>query len=292
VQTKRQIQQLLESAGIRPNKRLGQHFLIDLNLMRLLVESADIQKDDIVLEVGCGTGSLTGLLAEKAGRVIAVDSDSKLLEVAQNQLEKAENIDFIASDILKNKRAVNHNVINLIKQIREKYTGRFLLVSNLPYNIASPLILNLITGPIRADEMYVTVQKEVANRMTAAPGSKDYGILSVFLAVTGHVKMIRRLKPAVFWPRPKVDSAMISFVFDPQKASGIENMELFGRIVGFFMQYRRKTLMACSKMAGRNIKQILDWAEIFDRSSIDPVWRPNQISPEGYLALTQYIDKT
>lgn len=260
--------------------------------MRLLVESADIQKDDIVLEVGCGTGSLTGLLAEKAGRVIAVDSDSKLLEVAQNQLEKAENIDFIASDILKNKRAVNHNVINLIKQIREKYTGRFLLVSNLPYNIASPLILNLITGPIRADEMYVTVQKEVANRMTAAPGSKDYGILSVFLAVTGHVKMIRRLKPAVFWPRPKVDSAMISFVFDPQKASGIENMELFGRIVGFFMQYRRKTLMACSKMAGRNIKQILDWAEIFDRSSIDPVWRPNQISPEGYLALTQYIDKT
>lgn len=292
MQTKRQIQQLFESAGIRPNKRLGQHFLIDLNLMRLLVESANVQKNDIVLEVGCGTGSLTSLLAEKSGRVIAVETDRKLIEIAQNQLEKAENIDFIASDILKNKKTINHDVINLIKQVREKYTGRFLLVSNLPYNIASPLILNLINGPIRADEMYVTVQKEVADRMTSVTGSKDYGILSVFLDVTGHVKMIRRLKPAVFWPRPKVDSAMISFIFDTKKASRVENMEFFGKIVGFFMQYRRKTLMACSKLAGGNFKQILDWTEIFDRNAIDPTWRPNQLSPEGYLALTQYIEKT
>ncbi len=167
-----------------------------------------------------------------------------------------------------------------------------MLVSNLPYNIASPLILNLITGPTRADEMYVTVQKEVADRMTAGFGSKDYGVLSVFLAVTGQVKMIRRLKPAVFWPRPKVDSAMISFVFDPKKASRIENMELFGRIVGFFMQYRRKTLLSCSKLAGGNIKHILDWVEIFDMCSINPTWRPNQLSPDGYLALTQYMEKT
>jgi 16S rRNA (adenine1518-N6/adenine1519-N6)-dimethyltransferase len=128
--------------------------------------------------------------------------------------------------------------------------------------------------------------------MTAVVGSRDYGILSVFLAITGNAKMIRRLKPAVFWPRPKVDSAMISFVFDPEKASRIKNMELFSRIVGFFMQYRRKTLMACSKLAGRNIKQILDWAEIFNGCSINPSWRPNQLSPEGYLALTQYIEKT
>ena len=86
MQTKRQIQQLLESAGVRPNKRFGQHFLIDLNLMRLLVDSANIQKNDFVLEVGCGTGSLTGILAEKAGRVIAVELDGKLIEIAGNQL--------------------------------------------------------------------------------------------------------------------------------------------------------------------------------------------------------------
>ena len=292
MQTKRQIQQLLESAGIRPNKRLGQHFLIDLNLMRLLVESADVQKDDIVLEVGCGTGSLTGLLAERAGRVIAVESDRKLIEIAQSQLEKAENIDFFASDILENKKTINHNVIYLIRQHRKKYKGRFLLVSNLPYNIASPLILNLLTGSTRADGMYVTVQKEVADRMTAAPNSKEYGISSVFLAATGVVKMIRRLRPAVFWPRPKVDSAMVGFVFDPIKASRITNMAFFNLIVGFFMQYRRKTLMACSKLAGGKIEQILDWAEIFEKCSVNPAWRPNQLSPEGYLALTQYIEKS
>lgn len=292
MQTKRQIRQLFEAAGIRPNKRLGQHFLIDLNLMCLLVDSANIQKNDIVLEAGCGTGSLTGVLAERAGRVIAVEYDRKLIEIAQNQLEKAENIDFFSSDILENKKTINHNVTNLIVQAHQNHTGRFLLVANLPYNIASPLILNLITGSTRVDGMYVTVQKEVADRITAAPNSKNYGILSVFLAATGHVKMIRKLKPTVFWPQPKVDSAMVSFIFDPEKASRIENMELFGRIVGLFMQYRRKTLMSCSKLAGGKIKQFLNWAEIFENCSINPEWRPNQLSPNGYLALTQYIEKT
>lgn len=291
MQTKRQIQQLLESAGIRPNKRLGQNFLIDLNLMRFLVKSADVQKNDIVLEVGCGTGSLTALLAERAGGVIAVETDRKLIEIAQKQLEKAENIKFFSADILENKKNINHDVKKLITQIREKYAGRFLLVSNLPYNIASSLIFNLITGPTRADEMYFTVQKEVADRLIAAAGSKNYGILSVFLAATGIVKIIRRLKPSVFWPQPKVDSAMVSFIFDPKKASRIANIELFGRIVGFFMQYRRKTLKACSKLAGGKFKQIFDWSEIFEKCSINPFWRPNQLSSEDYLNLTKYIEK-
>lgn len=260
--------------------------------MRLLVESAEIKKDDIVLEVGCGTGSLTSLLAEKAGGVIAVEADGKLIEIAQKHLEKAKNINFFSADILKNKKNINQNVEKLIIQIREKYTGRFLLVSNLPYNVASPLIFNLITGPARVDEMYFTVQKEVADRLIAAPGSKNYGILSVFLASMGIVKIIRRLKPSVFWPQPKVDSAMVSFVFDHHKASGIANIELFGQIVGFFMQYRRKTLKACSKLAGARFTQISDWSKIFDKCSIDPLWRPNRLSPEDYLTLTKYIDKS
>jgi len=291
VQTKRQIQQLLESAGIRPNRRLGQHFLIDLNLMRLLVESANVQKDDMVLEVGCGTGSLTGILVERAGRVIAVEFDRKLIEIAQGQLEKAENIDFFTSDILENKKTINHTVTNSIKQARERYSGRFLLVANLPYNIASPLMLNLITGPTRVDEMYVTVQKEVADRMTAAPKSKDYGILSIFLAATGVVKTIRRLKPAVFWPRPKVDSAMVSFVFDRKKACRITNMELFSQIISLFMGYRRKTLTACSKLASGRLKT-LNWSDIFEKCSINPAQRPDQLCPKCYLALTQCVEKT
>ena len=260
--------------------------------MRLLVESADVQKNDVVLEVGCGTGSLTEILVEKAGWVVAVEIDKKLFKIAKYQLEKAKNIEFFNSDILKSKKIINPHVLNSIKKARGRFTGRFMLVSNLPYNIASPLILNLLTGPERVDRMYVTVQKEVADRMIAAPNSKEYGVLSIFLAATGIVKVERKLKPAVFWPRPKVDSAMVSFIFSPEKASRIANMELFGRIVGLFMQHRRKTLMACSKLAGGKIKQISNWDEIFEKCSINPAWRPNQLSPEGYISLTQYIEKT
>jgi len=292
MQTKRQIQQLLESAGVRPNKRFGQHFLIDLNLMRLLVDSANIQTNDVVLEVGCGTGSLTGILAEKAGRVIAVELDGKLIEIAGNQLGKNKNIDFINSDILENKRTINQTVARTLKTARERNSGRLLLVANLPYSIASPLILNLITGPTITDAIFVTVQKEVAGRMIAVPNTKEYSILSIFLAATGVVKMIRKLKPSVFWPQPQVDSVMVSFKFDLMKARRIKNMELFGEIVSFFMGHRRKTLIACSRLTHKRLQKKYNWSEIFRKCAIDPKKRPDNISSNDYIDIANYIEKT
>ncbi|GAH08567.1 unnamed protein product, partial [marine sediment metagenome] len=194
MQTKQQIQQLLASAGLSPNKRLGQHFLIDLNLMRLLVKSAHIRSNDIVLEVGCGTGSLTEALAETAGMVIAVERDKALAQIAKRQLAlyplyrtvqgKTKNIQIINTDILETKSTISRTVIKAIQLCRKKYLGQVLLVANLPYNVACPVMLNLLTlhrsgtgltGPVMADGMYVTVQKEVARRITAAPGQKHYG---------------------------------------------------------------------------------------------------------------------
>ena len=198
MQTKHQIRDLLSSAGVKPNKRLGQHFLIDLNLMRLLVDSANIQKDDIVLEVGCGTGSMTEALAEKAGRVIAVELDSNLYEIAEKQLSNTENLQLINADILETKHTLNYAVVAALALAREQCRGRILLVANLPYDVASSLMMNLIMGPAIADAMYVTVQKEVADRMTAVPASSNYGILSIFLGATGNVKTIRTLKRRSF----------------------------------------------------------------------------------------------
>jgi len=256
MQTKKQIQQLLVSAGVRPNKRLGQHFLIDLNLMRLLIDSANIRNDDTVLEVGCGTGSLTEALAERAGYCLAVELDQTLAKIAERELAKRENVEVINTDILENKNTISNTIANALELARKKYPGRVLLVANLPYNVACPVMLNLITGPITADSMYVTVQKQVADRMTATPGSKDYGILSIHLCATGDVKTIRTLKPTVFWPQPQVDSAMVSFIRRKDKVNRIQNLKLFSEVVNLFMGHRRKMLKACHRLlpAGASTK--------------------------------------
>jgi len=285
MQTKRQIQQLLESAGVSPQKRLGQHFLIDLNLMRLLVDSANINSNDIVLEVGCGTGSLTEALARRAGIVIAVEIDSTLAEIAKSELKNFDNIQIINTDILRNKSTISRIVTNAMTLAREKCPGRILLVANLPYNVASPVMLNLLTGPVVADVMYVTVQKQVADRMTAAPGSRDYGTLSIHLSATGDVKTIRVLRPTVFWPAPQVHSAMVNFVRSKDKIGRILDMELLIDIVNLFMGHRRKMLKACTRFARGKLASIANWPEIFQQCSIDPMQRPEQLWPQNYIAI-------
>jgi 16S rRNA (adenine1518-N6/adenine1519-N6)-dimethyltransferase len=285
MQTKHQIQQLLTSAGVRPNKKLGQHFLIDLNLMRLLLDSANISNNDVVLEVGCGTGSLTEALVEKAGMVIAVELDRTPAEIAKSQLTNANNLELINADVLKSKHTLNPVVTNALDTARKKYSGRVLLVANLPYNVASLVMINLVTGLSIVDAMYVTVQKEVADRMKAPPGSSNYGALSIFLAATGDVKTIRVLKPTVFWPAPKVDSEMVSFVRNQAKSRRIENMKLFIETVNLFMGHRRKMLQTCCKLTDGKQLKIENWTKIFKKCSIDPQKRPGQLRAEDFIAI-------
>jgi 16S rRNA (adenine1518-N6/adenine1519-N6)-dimethyltransferase len=285
MQTKKQIRQLLEEASIRPNKRFGQNFLIDANLMRILVDSASLTGDDMVLEVGCATGSLTEELAKEAGLVITVEIDKKIAEIAEGQLSCFDNVEIISADVLSDKHTINPDIIEIIRKARQKFDGRFLMVSNLPYSAATPLMLNLVCGPVVADAMYVTVQKEVAERMTAKAGSKDYGILSVILACFGDLKVIRKMPAAVFWPMPKVESAMISFVRSSQKAEQVENSETLASVVSLFMQHRRKMVKAIVKYAAGSLAEIDDWQELFEKSGIEPRSRPQTILPENFLHL-------
>jgi 16S rRNA (adenine1518-N6/adenine1519-N6)-dimethyltransferase len=292
VQTKQQIRQLLLSAGISPNKRLGQHFLIDLNLMRLLVDSANIQKDDIVLEVGCGTGSLTEALVAAAGWTIAVELDRNLAEIARKQLAPARSFELVNADILQSKNRINPAVAGALARAREKCNGMVLLVANLPYNVASAVMMNLLAGPATVDRMYVTVQKEVADRMAARPGTGDYGILSILLDATGEVRAMRTLKPTVFWPRPQVDSAMVSFARNRAKCDRIEDMGLLSEIVHLFMGHRRKSLASCCKLAGSRLGRIADWADIFERCRIDPGQRPEKLGAGDYVTIAEYAAKS
>ncbi len=289
MQSKTKIQELLVSAGIRPNKSLGQHFLIDLNLMRLLLATANVTGDDIVLEAGCGTGSLTQALAEKAGAVVAVEIDTALAEIAREQLADKKNVQIINADILQKKSVINPDVIKLIMKLRKTFAGRFLLVANLPYNVASPLVINLVTGSPAADGMYVTVQKEVAERMAAKAGTKKYGTLSVLLQATGDVKIERPLPASVFWPVPKVDSAMVSFVRSSKKTERIKNIETLRRIVNLFMQQRRKMLKSIIKSSQKEFKRVQSWQQIFESCDIDSNFRPAQLSPADYVKLANAL---
>lgn len=283
--TKQQIQALLSVVNFRPNQRRGQNFLIDLNLMRLLINLADIHSDDIVLEVGCGTGSLTQALAEKAAKVITVEIDRTLAQIAADQLARYKNVQIIVCDVLENKNKIDSSVIDALQNARKKHNGRLMLVSNLPYSVACPVMLNLVTGPVQADRMYVTVQKEVAQRMTASPGSKHYGTVSILLAATGQVKMERKLPPSVFWPEPQVDSAMVSYISQPEKLQRIHDITVLAEVVALFIGHRRKMLRACAKLAQGHLTRVHNWPQIFEEAFVCPHTRPEQLTPTQYISI-------
>jgi 16S rRNA (adenine1518-N6/adenine1519-N6)-dimethyltransferase len=293
MQTKRQIHQLLASAGVVPNRRFGQHFLVDLNLLRLVVDAAQIGPQDVVLEVGCGTGSMTAVLAERAGRVVAVEVDPTLAAIARSQLADAGNVEFIEGDVLSSKGSFNPAVVEAVRAVGPIKSAvfvpqtppRLLLVSNLPYDVASAVIANLVNGPLVADAMVVTVQKEVAERMAAAHGSRAYGSLSILLGATGYVEVLRILKPGVFWPPPAVDSAIVRFVRNDDQRAAIDDITLFGDVVGLFMGHRRKMLRGCAKHAPAHLGDQELWMQLFGQCGIDPTARPEELSPGQYVEL-------
>ena len=285
MQSKKQIQQLLASAGVNPNKKFGQNFLIDQNLMKLLVETAGATKDDLVLEVGPGTGSLTQGLAETAGMVITVEIDTTLAKIAKMQLAEFDNVKVINADVLKSKHIINPAVIEAVNNHRKNFAGRLMLIANLPYSVATPLMLNLIVSKPHVDSMYVTVQREVAQRMAAGPADNHYGILSITMAAAGRVEMIRTLKPAIFWPAPKVDSEMLSFIRDEEKFKKINDVEIFIETINLFMQHRRKTLNGCTKFAHGKLEKVDDWKSIFEKAQINSQLRPEQLSPEDFIKI-------
>ncbi|MBN2513157.1 MAG: ribosomal RNA small subunit methyltransferase A [Sedimentisphaerales bacterium] len=283
MQTKQDIERLLAGAGTTPKHRLGQNFLIDLNLMRLLVDEAHIHQQDVVLEVGPGTGSMTEALAERAGRVIAVEYDPPLARIVAAQLKPFANVILFNRDVLENKNAIYFEILEAVQRARAELGGRLLLVSNLPYGAGSAVMANLITGPVTADAMVVTVQKEVAERMAALPDHDAYGTLSILMSATGHVHIFRKLPPSVFWPRPQVESAMVSYTRDPQKVAQIHDMDTFREIITLFMGHRRKMLKACVKFAAGRLGRVHGWNEIFAEAFVDPHHRPEQLSASDYI---------
>ncbi len=259
--------------GLTPNARHGQNFLVDLNLLNILADSAHLETRDVILEVGTGMGSLTALLAGGAGQVVTVELDQHLYQLAREELEQFDNVTMLRQDVLKNKNQVHANVLAVVKEHLAAAPDRiFKLVANLPYNIATPLISNLLVAEPIPDTMVVTIQKELADRIVAAPNSKDYGSLSVWLQSLAEAEILRILPPTVFWPRPKVHSAIIRIRHRPDWRAAIVDVEYWHRFVRAMFFHRRKFLRAVAVSAFR---------EVLDKPAVDRILHVHQLGSDA-----------
>lgn len=260
-QTQSFLMQRFAAAGIRPQSRHGQNFLIDLNLLELLFDTAAVDRNDVVLEVGAGTGALTELLASAAAEVVTVEIDPYLAQLAREQLAGFTNVTLLEQDALRNKNQLHAAVRQAVEErLAAAANRRFKLVANLPYSVATPVISNLLAGDPLPDSMTVTIQKELADRMAASPGTRDYSALSIWVQCQADVHLIRTLPPSVFWPRPKVSSAIIQILVDRQRRVQIPDLDYFHQFVRAIFFHRRKFLRSslASAVKGQLDKQQVD----------------------------------
>jgi 16S rRNA (adenine1518-N6/adenine1519-N6)-dimethyltransferase len=242
-QTLSYLKALLAGRGILPRNKLGQNFLIDLNLIDLIVRTADLSGNDLALEIGTGTGNLTARLAEQAGAVVSVEVDATIHEMARELLGERPNVRLLHADALRNKNDLNPRVFEAVAEMRQRFgTTRLKLVANLPYAVATPVISNLLLSNEAVERMVVTVQWEIAARLTAKVGTADYSAMAVLVQSLADVEVVRRLAPSVFWPRPKVESAIVLIRLNPAKRAHVGDVHKFRAFLRDLYVHRRKNL--------------------------------------------------
>ncbi len=242
-QTRSHLMRLFERHGYHPRTSLGQNFLIDLNIIEFVVRTAELTRDDVVLEIGAGTGGMTTFMAHEAGHVISVELDRNMYQLAGEAIAPYQNVTLINADALKNKNHFNPLVLEEIdRQLKVSPQRRLKLVANLPYSIATPVMSNLVASELPWVRMAVTIQYEVGLRMMSQPDDEFYGALSVWLQSQCHVELAKKLPPTVFWPRPKVDSAVMLLTPDAEAQARISDRGFFHDFVRRVFNYRRKLL--------------------------------------------------
>ncbi len=242
-QTTAYLKELFKQVGFTIDARRGQNFLVDLNLVDLLVRSAAIEPEDVVLEVGPGTGVVTERTSAAAAPVVAAEIDPRLAQLARERLVERGNVTIVEGDALASKhRFAPALLATLDEALAASPNGRLMLVANLPYCIATPVISNLLARPRPFDVAVVTVQREMAERMTAVAGTGSYNALSVWVGAQCRGEIVRVLPPSVFWPRPKVDSAIVRLDLEPERRAAIGDLERFHTFVRDVFCHRRKVL--------------------------------------------------
>jgi 16S rRNA (adenine1518-N6/adenine1519-N6)-dimethyltransferase len=290
-QTLSYLRTLFEERGIRPKAKLGQNFLIDLNVLDVMVAAAELLRADLVVEVGSGTGSLTARLCDQAGAVLSIEIDFAFYEMVREILHGRDNLTLVHADVLKNKNEIRPEVFAQIEELRQRFhCERVKLVANLPYAVAVPVVSNFLLSELSVERLVVMVQWEIAERLSAQPGTKDYGALAVLAQSLAEVEPVRRrLPPAVFWPRPKVASAIVRI--RPNAARRAHVVAMAGSVGAFrnFLRdlytHRRKNLRGglAAAPSGRRPREEVDrkLAEL----AIDGTVRAEDLDPEQHLRL-------
>jgi len=290
-QTTAYLKELFSQVGFRIDARRGQNFLVDLNLVDLLVRAAAIGADDVVLEVGTGTGVVTERTSALAARVVTAEIDPRLAQLARERLIDRDNVTLVEGDALAGKhRFAPALLAPLDAAVAASTRGRLLLVANLPYCVATPVISNLLRRERPFDAAVVTVQREMAERMTAAAGCSDYNALSVWVGAQCRGEIVRVLPPGVFWPRPKVDSAIVRLELQPERRAAIGDLARFHEFVREVFCHRRKVLRGVLlRMAGG--KQTEAAHATVDRAyaalGLPATIRAEDIAPDDFVTLAK-----
>lgn len=255
-QTLSYLRRLFSSYGLEAKSKLGQNFLIDINLLDLIVRAGELTKADTVLEVGTGTGSLTAKLAEAAGHVVSIEIDSSLAPVAREIVGPRSNVTYLHDDCLAKKSVLNPAMM----AAWDAAPGTKKLIANLPYVIATPLIVNLLVARADIERMVVMVQWEIAERLKAVPNTKDYNALSVIVQSVADVETVRKVGPTNFYPAPKVDSAIVLIKSNSEKRKAVGDVARFRDFARNLYIHRRKNLRGALAgfPTGRIAKDVVD----------------------------------
>ncbi len=265
---------VLQKYNFNFQKKFGQNFLIDTHVLEKIIESAQITKDDFVLEIGPGIGTMTQYLCESAREVAAVEIDKNLIPILADTLSEYDNVTVINEDILK---------VDINRLATEKNNGRPIkVVANLPYYITTPIIMGLFESHVPIDSITIMVQKEVADRMQVGPGTKDYGALSLAVQYYAKPEIVANVPPNCFMPRPNVGSAVIRLTRHTEVPVQVEDEKLMFRLIRASFNQRRKTLVN-----GLNNSPEIHLSKELIQESIEQLGVPATIRGEA-LSLEQF----
>ena len=275
---------ILKKYNIRANKKLGQNFLIDDDAINKIVSSAKINKDDLVIEIGPGLGTLTSKLLEKAGKVIAIELDERMVKILTDRFKLYNNFELINEDVLK---------VDLKKIISENAIaeGKAKIVANLPYYITTPIIMKLLEDKLNIASITVMVQKEVADRMTAKPGDKLSGAITYSVNYYAEAKEIVLVGKESFIPSPEVDSKVIKLQIRDVPPVNIEDDEVFFKVIRASFMQRRKTLINGLTNSGL-IKDKEKLLQIFKHMNLNAEIRGEKLTLEQFAELSNLITKS